>query len=157
MRKFKKNREVSPTWLNVPIKYMLKFTDGANVGSRARQVPMTIKEDYEDYLKNFVKWDDDDEPSTFEEYKAYKEKWLSECSDDEKWLWQPVKDIPAKHDKTFCIIEMSKRWAICGWRNNERCSIGMPIKCPIVKRNRRTGIIYKDKFYPIDGSSGWVF
>ena len=156
MKKFGKNREVSPRWLDVPIKYMLQFTDGSNVGTPSRSVPMTIKEEYEDYLKNFTKWDDDDEPETFEEYKAYKEKWLSECSEDEKWLYQPTKYVPAKHDKTFCIIEMSKKWVICGWRNNERCSIGMPIRCPIVRRKGHTGIIYKDKFYPIDGHSGWV-
>lgn len=73
MKKFGKNREVDSKWLNVPIKYMLQFTDGSNVGTPSRSVPMTIKEEYEDYLKNFTKWDDDDEPETFEEYKAYKE------------------------------------------------------------------------------------
>lgn len=147
MKKFGKNREVDSRWLSIPIKYMLNFTDGANVGSCDKTITVPIEEQYEkhcQWLKDEGWWDDH---FTLEEYKK--------ILDDYPYC-RETKHIPSKHDKTFCIIEMSKKWAICGWRNNGRCSIGMPIKCPIVKRKRRTGIVYKDKFYPIDGSSGWV-
>lgn len=148
MKKFCKNREVSPRWLDVPMKYMLNFTDGANVGSDAKTIQVPIEEQYEKHckwLKENNLWDN--RPITLDEYRQTLEKY--------PYLFE-TKYVESKHDKTFCIIEMSKRWAICGWRNADRCSIGMPIRCPIVRRKGHTGIIYKDKFYPIDGHSGWV-
>lgn len=154
MKKFGKNREVSPTWLNIPIKYMFNVK-GCNNGSPSRSVPMTMKEEYEYYLQNFIKWDDDDKPVSYEEYKNDLEAWRKERTEDE-WMWRTMKNVPAKHDKEFCIIELSKKWAICGWRNTERCSIGMPIKCRVTKQKNHIGLVYKDKFYPFDGSSGWV-
>lgn len=59
--------------------------------------------------------------------------------------------------KEFCIIELHKKWAICGWRNNQRFSIGMPIRCKIIKKKGHIGILYKDRFYAIDGRSGFVY
>lgn len=148
MKKFNKNREVDHNWLNIPIKYILRTT-GSNTGSNDKYVTLPIEEQYENYLKWNKEFDWlENEPMTFDEYKDY----LKKYPDSNETIY-----VPAKHNKTFCIIELSKHWATCGWRNNDTCSIGMPIKCRIVKKNKHIGIIYKDKFYPIDDSSGWVF
>lgn len=149
IKKFGKNRSVDSKWLNVPIKYMSEVT-GSNTGSNGKYVSLSLKEQYE----NYVKWHNDNNwfnstPMSIEEYKDYLKKFPD--ANESEW-------VPAKHDKTFCIIELSKNWATCGWRNNETYSIGMPIKCRVVKKGKKVGIIYKDKFYLINtSSSGWVF
>lgn len=152
MEKFKKDRSVQDNWLGVPVKYMLRVT-GSNEGSSSKYVPKSLDKQYNEYLEfhsrllKDLDWDDE-EPMTLSEYKDYLNK---------NPEFQETEYIPAKHDKTFCIIEISKNWATCGWRNNSTGSIGMPIKCKIVKKGKRIGIMYKDKFRPIDDSYGWVF
>lgn len=35
--------------------------------------------------------------------------------------------------------------------------LNVPFKCKVIKKNGHVGIVYKDKFYPIDDTYGWVF
>ena len=39
----------------------------------------------------------------------------------------------------------------------KKCSVGIPFKCKVIKKNGHTGIIYKDKFYSMEDTYGLVF
>lgn len=154
IKKFGKNRSVDSNWLNVPIKYMLEIKSSDTKSKSGKEIP---DETWEESYNNYVTFcnDLDLEPEPFNEYKTnciknYEENGIQPLK---------MKSIPPKHDKTFCILELSKHIATCAWRNNQTCKCGMTFTCKVEKHNDGTiGIIYKDKFYPINkSSSGWVF
>lgn len=149
IKKFGKDRAVDPRWLNVPIKYMTEVK-GSDTESKRREVPAeTVEEAYNEYKAwcADMDWDDD---MTLEQYR--------ECVEKGEIALR-MKSIPPKNDKDFCILELSKRQATCAWRNNQTCKVGMTFVCKVDEHKDGTvGIVYKDKFYPINKStSGWVF
>lgn len=84
---------------------------------------------------------------------------------EESYLHVPVKymsEVRGKETrpncwsgKEFCIIDFYGNNALCGWRNNESCKVGKTFLCKIIHRGKKTGIIYKGKFYPL-GRYEWV-
>lgn len=84
---------------------------------------------------------------------------------DRSWMHVPAKymsEVKGSNSKghcwegkEFCIIEFYGNRALCGWRNNETCKVGKTFLCKIVRKGKKTGIIYKDKFYQL-GRYGWV-
>lgn len=145
-KKFGKDRSVSPNWLHVPVKYMTEVNGSLTQSqSRYELTDEYVSKRYEDYVK-FMN-EIDIEPITVEEFKQS----LLEDGDCGEY-------IPPKNDKDFCIVELHKHSAVCAWRNNQTCKIGMSFKCKVeTKKDGTIGIVYKDKFYPINkSSSGWV-
>ena len=143
MIKFSKNREVDSRYLNVPVKY-ISGIKGADTMSNSKP---DIEGGYKRYVE-FCKTCGDSEDEIIS---------LKEFTESVKDGWGSVDCLPPRNDKTFCILELTKRWALCGWRNNEKYSVGIPFKCRVIKKNGNIGIVYKDKFYPINDPYGWVF
>lgn len=85
---------------------------------------------------------------------------------DKNWLHVPAKymfNIKGSNNskdmlngKEFCIIEFYGNKALCGWRNGDTCKVGRTFLCDLAVRNKKRGIIYKNKFYPFD-RYGWVW
>lgn len=146
LKKFGKDRSVISSWLHIPIKYMLEVS-GSNTGSKSKYVltPEYLQSEYSNYVS--MCRDFGIQPEGIKEFKEglEKERFTGEF-------------IPSKHNKEFCIISLSKRVAICAWRNVSSCKIGIPFLCRVERRRSSVGIIYKDKYYPINKSSaGWVY
>lgn len=152
MYKFRKNRSVPPHWLSVPEKYMLNI-QGKDKPRQYKEIPMTVEEAYKQQVEMYKKFHST--PPTFEKFKEYYPTLLEDLKGYGTRDFY-MKKIHGGTDKTFMIIEFHKNYAVCGWRNEDRATVGMTFTCPIVKKNGHYGIIYKDKFYPYDTNGGWV-
>jgi hypothetical protein len=148
MIKFGKNREVDSLYLNVPVKYILRYT-GANDGG----------------INHY-------RPETYEEWKSSMEEFLSRnpnlrefislSKETYEYLRENggLKDVLSKKakDKTLCIVQFyGKKSALVAWRNNNTYKMGMTRLCKVVEKNGKVYIEYKGKLVLISDPSGWVF
>ena len=148
--KFGKHRSVDSHWYTVPTVYLLK-EKGANAAkeTRIRRVLMTYEE---------AKQQNDEDNKKF--------AWLGDPIEYSKELY----DYEAKHgtiykeieengeaDKSLAIIQFYGNKALVGWRNNDRATMGMTRLCPIIRKNKKTYIIYRGRKIEVPNKPwGWV-
>ena len=61
-------------------------------------------------------------------------------------------------DKSFVILDFyGNKKALCAWRNNKDCKIGITFLCPCDLKAKKPFIFYKGKKIYIGNSNGWVF
>ena len=149
-KKFNKNRSVDSRYLNVPIKYVLNYK-GANIGSEDKYED----EPYEEWRRGMLdKWghilnESNVSREVFEEIKKRgQEKGISLLR---------KKLIKKGKDKTLCIIDFYGNNALVAWRNNKTRKVGMTRLCPVLQKNGKAYLQYKDKLILISNDSGWVF
>ena len=151
MKKFGKNREVDPLYLNVPIKYILHYT-GSNKDGKDKYGPIP----FEEWKKTMEEWDKTSglRPCkyTLEDYKA----WVKYC--EENGYNHHKKLIKEGKDKTLCIVDFyGNDKALVAWRNNKTCKMGMTRICKVVDKGNKSYIKYKGKLVLISDPWGWVF
>lgn len=137
MKKFGKNRSVDSSWLNIPAKYCFGV-NGRYTNRKYKE--LKIPESELEKLDIFSdEWN--------EQYKKLKEKYLN-----------PQLILKQNYDKDFVIIEFyGKSKCLCAWRNNIACKMGMTFICPIIKRNKKYYVKYKNQLISLETNSGWVF
>ena len=147
MIKFGKDREVDERYLNVPVKYITHY-DGANCDSKAKYTPETYEE-WRASMEEFISRNPIFKNCSLskETYDTLKEKGM-------------LQDVLRKEgrDKTLCIVQFyGEKRALVAWRNNNTMKMGMTHICPVVEKNNKWYINYKDKLILISDPSGWVF
>ena len=140
MKKFWRNRSVDPGWLGTPVKYCLGVKENhTNKKYRDLKIP-----DFElEKLDKLDIFSDEWE----ELHKELKEKYLN-----------PQFILKQNYDKDFVVIEFyGKSRCLCAWRNNLTCKVGMTFMCPIIKRNKKYYIKYKNQLISLETNYGWVY
>lgn len=91
-------------------------------------------------------------------------KFGKDRSVDPFWLSVPLKYCMSARgadngsDKEFVIIELyGRKSALCAWRNTERCNVGKTFICPIIKKNKKYYVLYKNQQILLSDSYGWVY
>lgn len=137
MKKFGKNRSVDSGWLGTPVKYCFgvkgKYTNRKYKELKIPESELNSLDIFSD------EWD--------EKYKELKEKYLN-----------PQLILKQDYNKDFVIIEFyGKSKCLCAWRNNITCKVGMTFVCPIIKRNKKYYVKYKNQLISLETNYGWVF
>lgn len=136
MNKFKKNRSVDSSYLNTPIKYCLG-TKGKFSNEKYKEPKIPESE-----LEKLDKLD------------IFSKEWYEL---NEKLKGKYLKKLKQDYDKDFVIIDFYGRSkCLCAWRNNATCKIGLTFICPIIKRNKKYYVKYKNQLLPLEVNSGWV-
>ena len=156
MSKFRRNRSVGPGWLNTPIKYCSevkgKYTNPKSDNTR-------------EITDNFFNWEDVSgkiSKSELDSLEIWSDSW-NDFYDKlyEDYLIKPyLKLHPRKKklNKDFVIIEFyGKSKCLCAWRNNLTCKIGMTFLCPIIKKNKKYYVKYKNQLINLETKYGWVY
>lgn len=140
MKKFGKNRSVDFSWLNTPVKYCF----GVNGGyTNNKYKELKIPESELERLDRFDIFSDEWE----ELHNELKEKYLN-----------PQLILKQNYNKDFVVIEFyGKSKCLCAWRNNQACKMGMTFICPIIKRNKKYYVKYKNQLISLETNYGWVF
>jgi len=142
-------REVDHRYLNVPVKYILRYK-GANEDGKDKYEYQTYEEWVETMADFFARnpWLDGGKGSlTKEVYEAVKKNGGvgQVCRKEAK-------------DKTLCIVDFyGDKLALVAWRNNRTCKMGMTRICKVVHKNNNVYIQYRGKLILISDPSGWVF
>jgi hypothetical protein len=147
--KFGKYRSVYDTWYTVPTVYMLE-EQGANMGkySKIKKVLMT----YNEAKAEFDKWKVNHELFKDDEYdrEAY------ELEKEHGLCYKEVEE-KGEADKTLAIIQFYGNKALVGWRNNDRCTMGMTRLCPIINKGKKSYLLYRGRKLEISHKKGgWV-
>lgn len=157
-KKFGKNRSVDRSYYHIPLKYLTKFKGGANCDRH----PKYREETYEEWREKMIEW--------YSKNKYYSDKPEEIERSTTKQVFENVKEFQRKcghepyrklvdigRDKSLCIIDIyGKKRALVAFRNNNTCKIGMPKICPIIFKNSKWYIRYKDKDILFSDDSGWV-
>ena len=144
MSKFEKNRSVDRNWYQVPMLYILDYS-GTNKGQKMQ---------YKKVLKTFEEMKEE-----YESYwggKYHKESYEYAKKKNYDFLYKKVKNN-GEPDKTLTIIQIYGSKALCAWRNEESCKMGMARMYPLIKKGKDTYLLYKGKQLKISKrKSGWV-
>lgn len=163
MSKFKKKRSVDEHWLSVPIKYCSgvrgQHTDPNYENSHKKEInDFNFQECYEKGMfpaSEIEKLDAIDWFGNHDEWNKQYDHMMT------KYVLEPyykTHTVRKKHDKDFVIIEFyGKHKALCAWRNTERCNVGMTFICPIVTKNKKRYVKYKNQLIPLSAKTGWVY
>ena len=159
MSKFRRNRSVDPGWLNTPIKYCSevkgKYTNPKSDNTR-------------EITDNFFNWEDvsgkisKSELEKLDSLEIWSDSW-NDFYDKlyEDYVIKPyLKLHPRKKklNKDFVIIEFyGKSKCLCAWRNNPTCKIGMTFLCPIIRKNKKYYVKYKNQLINLETKYGWVY
>lgn len=149
-KKFNKNRSVDSRYLNVPIKYVLNYK-GANIGSADKYED----ESYEEWRRGMLdKWDDiiNESEVSREVFEKIKKR-----GQEEGISFLRRKLVKKGKDKTLCIVDFYGKNALVAWRNHETRKVGMTRLCPVLQKNGKAYLQYKDKLILISNALGWVF
>ena len=148
--KFDKNRSVWSHWLSVPTVYMLNAT-GSNTEKKTKKKRVLMT--YEEAKKR------NDELN--EKFPNLKVNYTRELYDEfvkknDPYIYKEV-EVEGEADKTLAIIQFYGDKALVGWRNNDTAKIGMTRLCPIIKKDKKTYLIYRGRKIEISHKKGgWV-
>ena len=68
-------------------------------------------------------------------------KWLLDHDHAYKWV-----TVPGEPDKTLAIIQLfGRKGALCAWRNEESCKMGMVRMYPTFVKNKKLYLAYKGR------------
>lgn len=162
-KKFEKNRSVDYRYMSVPVKYCSgvksRFTNTGYNGLERKKVSFAIK-----HLKknNFPKELYNDVDSL---HDIFMKSLDVHMSDEQYDLFESIlnkadeMNVAVKEkDKSFVILDFyGNKKALCAWRNNKECKIGMTFICPCDLKAKKPYILYKGKKMYINDSNGWVF
>ena len=152
MKKFGKNREVDPRYLNVPVKYITGNVVGSNEGGKDKYEVVP----FEEWKNRMESWSKENglppHEYTLEGYKA----WIKFCEENG---YTHHKELTKEgKDKSLCIVDFyGNDKALVAWRNNNTCKMGMTRICKIVKKDDKSYINYRGKLILISDPWGWVF
>lgn len=151
MKKFSKYREVDSRYLNVPIKYILRY-NGANEDGKDKYETVS----FEEWKHRMEEWDMTSglrsHEYTIKEYNA----WVKYC--EENGYDHHKKLVKEGKDKTLCIVDFyGNDKALVAWRNNKTYKMGMTRICKIVDKGDKSYIKYRGKLVLISDPWGWVF
>lgn len=148
--KFDKNRSVWSHWLSVPTVYMLNAT-GSNTEKKTKKKRVLMT--YEEAKKR------NDELN--EKFPNLKVNYTRELYDEfvkknDPYIYKEV-EVEGEADKTLAIIQFYGDKALVGWRNNDTAKMGMTRLCPIIKKDKKTYLIYRGRKIEISHKKGgWV-
>lgn len=148
--KFDKNRSVWSHWLSVPTVYMLNAT-GSNTEKKTKKKRVLMT--YEEAKKR------NDELN--EKFPNLKVNYTRELYDEfvkknDPYIYKEV-EVEGEADKTLAIIQFYGDKALVGWRNNDTTKMGMTRLCPIIKKDKKTYLIYRGRKIEISHKKGgWV-
>lgn len=148
--KFDKNRSVWSHWLSVPTVYMLDAT-GSNTEKKTKKKRVLMT--YEEAKKR------NDELN--EKFPNLKVNYTRELYDEfvkknDPYIYKEV-EVEGEADKTLAIIQFYGDKALVGWRNNDTAKMGMTRLCPIIKKDKKTYLIYRGRKIEISHKKGgWV-
>lgn len=148
--KFDKNRSVCSHWLSVPTVYMLDAT-GSNTEKKTKKKRVLMT--YEEAKKR------NDELN--EKFPNLKVNYTRELYDEfvkenYPYIYKEV-EVEGEADKTLAIIQFYGDKALVGWRNNDTAKMGMTRLCPIIKKDKKTYLIYRGRKIEISHKKGgWV-
>ena len=168
-KKFNKHRSVDSLYLNVPIKYCTEI-HGAKQNSSNYIDEDALKQKY--LIKKLKKlgvnkccWTSvqDNFNSLFNildnAYKCVDGNILNNIIDDiDKIVDKEIKENTKKDfDKEFTIIDFYGKYkALCGWRNTNTCKIGKTFILPVIYKNNKQYILYKNQKICINNLNGWI-
>lgn len=148
--KFDKNRSVWSHWLSVPTVYMSDAT-GSNTEKKTKKKRVLMT--YEEAKKR------NDELN--EKFPNLKVNYTMELYDEfvkknYPYIYKEV-EVEGEADKTLAIIQFYGDKALVGWRNNDTAKMGMTRLCPIIKKDKKTYLIYRGRKIEISHKKGgWV-
>ena len=148
--KFDKNRSVWSHWLSVPTVYMLDAT-GSNTEKKTKKKRVLMT--YEEAKKR------NDELNG--KFPSLKVNYTRELYDEfvkknDPYIYKEV-EVEGEADKTLAIIQFYGDKALVGWRNNDTAKMGMTRLCPIIKKDKKTYLIYRGRKIEISHKKGgWV-
>ena len=75
---------------------------------------------------------------------------------NDPYIYKEV-EVEGEADKTLAIIQFYGDKALVGWRNNDTAKMGMIRLCPIIKKDKKTYLIYRGRKIEISHKKGgWV-
>jgi hypothetical protein len=149
--KFKKGRSVDPLYLHVPTAYVKKIN-----GSRQNAYSHVDEDDIrKNILIQKIKKLGIKISNSIDLFDAMTILGKNvDCltfdkimEDVDKKTYKKIQKINNKDfDKEFTIIEfLGKRRVLCGWRNTNTCKVGKTFVLPIINKNKKTYILYKNQ------------
>lgn len=148
--KFDKNRSVWSHWLSVPTVYMLDAT-GSNTEKKTKKKRVLMT--YEEAKKR-----NDELNERFPSLRVNytKELYDEQVRDNYPYVYKEV-NVKGEADKTLAIIQFYGNKALVGWRNNDTAKMGMTKLCQIVKKGKKTYLVYRGRNIEISHKKGgWV-
>lgn len=149
--KFKQNRSVDPLYLNVPTKYCINVNGSHQYSSsyvdeddiRKNILIQKLKKFGINNCNSLDLFDIIDKACNIID----SEKFDKLIDDVYKIADDKIKSCHKKEfDKEFTIIEfLGKHKALCAWRNTNECKIGKTFVCPIITKNKKSYILYKNQ------------
>ena len=140
--KFDKYRSVWSHWYTTPTVYILDAT-GSNTEKKTKKKRVLMT--YEEAKQRNDELND--------KYPSMKVNYTKELYDKQvdsgyKFIYKEV-EVKGEPDKTLAIIQFYGNKALVGWRNNDMASMGMTKLCPIIRKNKKTYLLYKGRKYEI--------
>ena len=162
-RKFEKNRSVDSRYMSIPIKYCTevksRFTNTGYDRIERKKVSFVIKHlknnGFPKELYNCVDSVHDILMNSFNVHLTDEQYDLFESILDKA---DRINVAVKEKDKSFVILDFyGNKKALCAWRNNKDCKIGITFLCPCDLKAKKPYILYKEKKIYIGNSNGWVF
>ena len=149
--KFGKNRSVWSNWYTVPTVYLLDAT-GSNTEKRRKTDKKLLS--FEEAKAKFDAWKVNH--SYFKNKKYTEIDYEFDKSHGSYFTYEEVR-VKGEPEKDLAIIQFYGNKALVGWRNNERASMGMTRLYPIIKKNKKTYLLYRGRKLEISRKKGgWV-
>ena len=148
--KFDKNRSVWSHWYTTPTVYMLDAT-GSNTEKKTKKKRVLMT--YEEAKKR-----NDELNEKFPNLKVNYTRELYDkfVKENYPYIYKEV-EVEGEADKTLAIIQFYGNKALVGWRNNDTAKMGMTRLCPIIKKDKKTYLIYRGRKIEISHKKGgWV-
>lgn len=140
MNKFWKNRSVDSGWLGTPVKYCFGVKgDHTNKKYKELKIP-------------------DHELEKLDRLDIFSDEWEELHKELKKKYLNPQLILKQNYNKDFVVIEFYGKFrCLCAWRNNLTCKVGITFICPIIRRNKKYYIKYKNQLISLETNYGWVY